>query len=568
MIRFTSPVLDMRPGQALLGLLVLVLGTTGCGGSEESAPTSSSLTAAVTGGTIAGAVFDTDGEVRVYRGIPYAAPPVRDLRWRPPQPVEPWDGTRNATQFSPACLQLERQPGTFARTFYGAGPDALDEDCLYLNVWTAAAPGDAQPVMVWIHGGGLRNGSGAAERYDGTALARRGLVVVTLNYRLGAFGFLAHPLLSEEDPNDASGNYGILDQMAALRWVQDNIAAFGGDPQRVTVFGQSAGARSVSVLMASPLAEGLFHRAIAQSVGSFDDTPRLRAPSLHGDSAEAVGERFVEVLLANATNLIQDLGEDLPLSLEYMRAVNAADVIQTVRTGDGSFTGTVRATVDGWVLEESVYSAFAAGNQRNVPMILGWTADEGSTLQADAAPDSLAAHRAQTRETLGDLAAEHDDLYPATTDQEARRVFFRSYGDRQFGWSGWTGATLMATVSSSAYLYHFTRVPPGPDSESLGAYHSVDVAYVFNTFGRGAAPVSNRDYDEVDRALADQMASYWVNFATTGDPNGEGLPAWPAYTTDTDMTMVFGDMPEPQSGVRREQLDLFERYQARRRAAF
>ena len=540
-----------------LGLFVGALITTGCGGDvpSEDAPVT------VTGGMIAGTTSEFDEDVHVYRGIPYAAAPVGGLRWRPPQTVEPWEDTRDATRFSPACLQLLRD----ADSFYGPGADEMSEDCLYLNVWTAAGPDEARPVMVWIHGGGLRNGTGSNELFDGTALARRGVVLVTINYRLGPAGFLAHPLLSGEDEHNSSGNYGILDQIAALEWVRDNIAAFGGDPQRVTIFGISAGASSVSYLMASPLAKGLFHRAIAQSGSGFSDTPQLRAASLQGPSAEEEGEIFVEAFLANATELILDLGEDVPLTLDYLRMIRAEAMLRVLRTEGFTFRAT--PNVDGWVLEDGVYETFAAGQQNDVPTILGWTAQEGTTLRAEQAPDSVEAYSNQVGDLIGDLAADHHQLYPASTDEEARQAFFESYGDHRYGWSGWTGAKLMDNVSSGAYLYYFTRVPPGPYSESLGAYHYVDVAYVFGNFGRGTAPVSNRDYDEVDRQLADQMMSYWVNFATTADPNGDGLPEWPTYNADTDMTMVFGDTPEAQSSVRKAQLDLFDRYRGRRRAA-
>ena len=550
------------PRIILFVLSVVVVTLTGCGGNGQ--PENEVIS--VTGGTITGTTSGFDETVRVYKGIPYAAAPVRGFRWQPPQPVEPWEGTREAATFSPACTQLLRD----VDYFYGPGADEMSEDCLYVNVWTAAAPNESNPVMVWLHPGGFSNGTGSDERFDGTLLAGRGVVLVSINYRLGPAGFLAHPLLSGENEHNSSGNYGILDQIAALDWIRTNIAAFGGNPESVTIFGASAGASSVAYLMASPLAKGLFHRAIAQSTSSFTATSRIRTPSLHGRSAEEEGELFVEAFLANATELILDLGEDVPLTLDNLRVIQAGVMLRALRTEGSTFSAA--PNVDGWVLEDSVYETFAAGRQSDVPVIFGWTAQEGSGPMLDGVtwqtPQNVETYNSHVDDLLGDLASEHHQLYPVSTEKASQRAFVESYGDRQYGWSGWTGAKLMNNVSSRSYLYYFTRVPPGPNSESLGAYHSVDVAYVFGNFGLGTAPVSNRDYGDVDRQLGNQMMSYWINFAATGDPNGDGLPEWPAYSPDADKTMIFGDRPETQNSVRKAQLDLFDRYQANRRAAF
>ena len=285
----------------VLSALLLVVGCGGGAGEEETTAAAPELTVSVTGGSVQGALSDLDDAVRAFRGIPYAAPPVGSLRWRPPQPVEPWDGVRDATEYAPACMQRQRP----ADYFYGPGANETSEDCLYLNIWTAAESANANlPVMVWIHGGGLNNGTGAQVTYRGEALATRGAVVVTTNYRLGPFGFLAHPLLSAEDEHDSSGNYGVLDQIRALEWVRDNIAAFGGDPTRVTIFGESAGSWSINYLQALRLADGLFHRAIGESGGRFAGMARLHEASLQGPTAEAHGKRWIEAVLASNDRLI------------------------------------------------------------------------------------------------------------------------------------------------------------------------------------------------------------------------------------------------------------------------
>ena len=530
-------------------------GATAVGDVEPAGPV-----ATVDGGNLAGATSQHDSSVRVFRGIPFAAPPTGELRWRPPQPAPPWEGTLDATEFSPACMQLNREAGSF----YGPGAAEMSENCLYLNVWTAANDGESRPVMLWLHGGGLRNGTASDPRFEGTALAARGVVVVTTNYRLGPFGYLAHPLLSAEDEHDSSGNYGLLDQIAALQWVRDNIAAFGGDPNRVTIFGQSAGASSVSYLMVSPLSKDLFHRAIAHSGGRFRGTASLRQDSLEGESAETVGEEFIDGLLSNAAVRIAQLGEELPLDLETIRSFEAEEILELLQSSGAGFRSS--ANVDGWALTESVYDAFAGGRQHDVPFVAGWTADEGTTLAPGTAPADLAAYRQWRSETFGAAAGQHAELYPVSDDAGVARAFYQSYADGRFGWSVWTGARLMKTVSSPSYLYYFTRVPPGENSSALGAYHSVDVAYTFTNFDLSPDPVADRDYDDVDRSLGDRVASYWVSFAETGDPNRDGQPEWPAYTEAEGATMVFGDAPAVENGARQQQLELFDAIQKRRRA--
>ena len=536
----------------------------GGGGDERTSATGGSplegAAVGVTGGAVSGTVSEVDSSVVAYRGVPYASPPTGRLRWRPPQAVEPWEGVRTADSDPPGCPQVFRTD-----SYYGAGADRIDEDCLYLNVWTAAEDASAiLPVMVWIHGGALTRGTGALAGYRGDRLAARGVVVVTVNYRLGPFGYLAHPLLSAESEHDSSGNYGVLDQIAALRWVQDNIRAFGGDPDRVTIFGESAGAWSVNTLQASPLARGLFHRAIAQSGGRFAGTAHLREPSVIGASAEAVGSAFIEGMLANNQRLTMELGEDVPVELEFMRRATTDEVLDFVTTSDTPFR--TSENVDGWVLERSVYDTFAAGSQHDVPVIVGANADEFTSLGAGLGPVDVAGYRAEVQRVYGDLTEEHLQVYPATDNESALTARIDSSSDLIFNGEMRTWARMMANVSSDAYLYFFTRRAPGDDS-ALGAFHGAETIYVFDNLSLPVWPPGiSRQFDDVDRELADLMASAWVKFAATGDPNGPGSPVWPVYDESEDRVMVFGDTAESMPHPRSEQLDLIDRHQESRRA--
>lgn len=500
----------------------------------------------VDGGTISGAPAAGAATVWTYKAIPFAAPPVGDLRWRPPQAVAPWAGVREATRFAPACLQSLRP----VDSFYGQIVDQMHEDCLYLNVWTAAQPTDHVPVMVWIHGGGLTSGHGGEATYDGTALAKRGVVLVTINYRLGPLGYLAHPALSAESEHHASGNYGTLDQIAALQWVQKNIAKFGGDPGRVTIFGESAGSWSVNHLMATPLARGLFHRAIGESGGGFGSFGTAYPKA----EVEAGGEAFAKALL----------GADAPVSPAALRS-KTGEQIMAVPPAAGRRSS---PNIDGWVFPDTIYNIFAGGAQNNVPVIVGSNADEGATLGAGRGPMTTAEYRKYARDSYGRLAGEFLKIYPAASDGETLGSRIQSYTDQSFGWEMRTWARLMDSVSSDAYLYFFSRVPPGADAERNGAFHAAEIIYVFDNLGKSPFAYANRAYADADRDLSQAMASYWVNFATSANPNGAGLPVWPVYSKEADLALEFGgDGVHVRADIRRDRLDFMDRYYAGRRPA-
>ncbi|MCH8332362.1 carboxylesterase family protein [Candidatus Sumerlaeota bacterium] len=490
-------------------------------------------------GRIAGKETGAKGGVHAYLGIPYAAPPVGELRWKEPQPVAPWTGVRQCTEFSAVCPQ----PDYPANSIYARDPEPTSEDCLYLNVWTAAAgPDEKRPVMVWIHGGALTRGSGSTPTYDGTSLAQKGVVLVTINYRLGPLGYFAHPALSKESEHGSSGNYGILDQIAALEWVQRNIAAFGGDPDRVTIFGESAGSWSVCYLMATPLAKGLIHRVIGESGGVFDRMPDLRESRPGIQSAEEMG--------------VAVAGGDSAETIASLRGKSPEEILELF---GGRFRS--RPNVDGWAFPEEVYMIFAKGRQNDVPAILGSNADEGTSLAGARAPRTVQAYTALVERQYGDLAAEMLEVYPAASDEEARGAYLASFRDQVFTWQMRTWARIMSTGGSDAYLYFFSHVPPRPDSDLYGAYHAAEIAYAFNNLH-----TSSFTAKEGDLELADTMSDYWVNFAATGDPNAKGLPQWPAYDKQSEPFMEFGDGAKTGSGLLRREVDFFDKYFARQRA--
>jgi para-nitrobenzyl esterase len=461
---------------------------------------------------------DSPRNVRVFRGIPFAAPPVGPLRWLPPQPSAHWDGVRKGDAFGPVCVQ-PKGVGRLNVSVDLPGSPRADEDCLYLNVWSgAASAGERRPVMVWIFGGAYTEGAGSSPHNDGEALARKGAVVVTFNYRLGPFGFFSHPELTKTSHHHASGNQGVLDAIAALRWVQRNIAAFGGDPANVTIFGESAGAALSAGLVGSPLAKGLFRRAISESgawMGLSIGPMRSRA------SAEAADGRGASPMPA--------------LKLDDLRAKSADEIGKGLR-GAGMI-------VDGWAIPEDLSLTFNAGRQNAVDVLVGSNKDEGSfVLRGPTAEQWIG----RTRARWGDLADAFLKLYPAGTDAEAAKSSETAFSD-EMAWHMRLYAGAQAKLGRAAYLYYFTREPPvAPGQPNLRATHTAEIPYVFDNLEAARVyPDSSSpelaSASEADRRLADIVSSYWVNFARTGNPNGNGLPEWPAYRNQaTGRAMAIG----------------------------
>ncbi|WP_266183257.1 carboxylesterase/lipase family protein [Dyella humicola] len=450
--------------------------------------------------------------VFIYKGIPFAQPPVGELRWRAPLRALPWQGVREANQFSPACMQNGTYPPD-------APTEATSEDCLYLNVWRPADGGDEKlPVMVWIYGGGLENGSASIPLYAGDKLAQKGVIVVTLNYRLGVFGFLAHPELTREAAYHSSGNYGLLDQIAALQWVRRNIAAFGGDPDRVTVFGQSSGAISISALVTSPLTKGLFQRAIAQSGGLFE--PMDIAPNFKLAGAEQDGAYFAADAKAQ--------------SMSALRKTPAAELMKV------SFDP--HLIIDGYALPKSPYEVYQKGQQNDVSILIGSNADEG---QAFIAGRSITREnfRQELDHSFPDVLVRLIAPEPGATDEQARASAAAFQRDMRFRWDMWTWARLGAKARrGKVFLYRFSRIPPyqvGDKYFGWGASHGMEMPYVFDHLELQPLPWTGQDHQ-----LAATMTSYWTNFAKTGDPNGPGLPLWPQFDPSSASVMQLGNRIE------------------------
>lgn len=488
-------------------------------------------------GTVRGEALEG---VAAFKGIPYAAPPVGQRRWKPPAPPAPWKGVREATKFGPACVQPVSRPGSI----YAETLEAMSEDCLSLNVW---APADARgaPVMVWIHGGALTTGAGSLSMYDGAALARRGVVVVSINYRLGVLGYLAHPALSAESPDGISGNYGLLDQIAALRWVERNIAAFGGDPEQVTIAGESAGALSVMYLMASPAARGLFDRAILQSAYMIS-TPELRA-SPHGEpAAEAVGLKLADLLDARG--------------LPRLRAMDAVELVNRA-----PLTGYVPwGTVDGKLLPRQLVEVFDRGEQAPVPVLVGFNAGEIRSLRflLPPPPADAGAYTAAIRRGYGPLADAWLTLYPASDIGESMLATTR---DALYGWTSERIAAKQAALGRPSFLYLFDHGYPAADAAGLHAFHAAEIPYVFGTTGMTPAAWPAAPDTPEEARLSGAMADYWAAFVRSGTPSAEGAPAWPAYA-DGEAYMRFAGQPRVERDLMPGMYELHEEVVRRRRA--
>jgi para-nitrobenzyl esterase len=471
-----------------------------------------------------------DGAVHIFLGIPYAAPPVGNLRWKAPVPVAKWSYVRKATEFGSHCLQGNIYGDM---TFRDPGGS---EDCLTLNIWVPA--GKNLPVMVWIYGGGFVAGSTSEARQDGIHLAQQGVIVVSMNYRLGVFGFLVHPELAKESGHNSAGNYGLLDQLEALKWVHENIASFGGDPGNVTIFGESAGSFSVSTQMASPLAKGLFQRAIGESGGAFSRS------GLSFDPMSARADKDAK--------LVRDkLGVS---SLADLRAVSAEKLLDTFgKPGPDAFD--FGPDVDGYFLPESVPAIFAAGRQNDVPLLAGWNHDEGS-FEVTFAPQKPTAEsfKADAQKDFGDKADQFLKLYPTDTPERVRRSAVDYAGDRFIAVSTWEWIEAQSKSGKQpVYRYRFdmTPSPKDPNAPRLGAYHSAEIEYVFGQLDSK----TDVTWTPADRQVSQEMQKYWSNFAKSGNPNGAGLPRWPPYTTpDGWPVMILGREP----GAHKD--DLRDRY--------
>jgi len=484
-------------------------------------------------GVLEGTPGKIDG-VREFLGIPYAAPPVGKLRWAAPQPPAKWTGVRKADAFGNRCIQTT----PFADMVFRS--PAESEDCLYASVWTPAkTSADRLPVMVWIHGGGFFSGASDEGRHEGSALAAKGVVVVEINYRLGVLGFLAHPALTAESSHHASGNYGLLDQVAALRWVHDNIAAFGGNAGNVTIFGESAGSFSVSALMASPLTEGLFHRAIGQSGAYFSSTtlPLLtlaRAEKLGSDLTASVGAA----------------------SLSELRARPPADLVKAVGRDSTRFV----PIVDGYVLTADPWDVFAAGRQRHVPLLAGWNSAESkvppttaaafTTLLATQFPNDVEAAR---------------KAYPAGSDAEASQSAIALASDNFIGYNTWKWIeTHTATGKSPVYRYLFDQVVPtetgDPAPNDPGAAHATDIEYVFD-----ALDARKLAWRLTDRGVAGVIGSYWTNFARAGNPNGPGLPNWPVWTSPGGQLLRINAAVKAEAEQHRDRYEFQDAVERRKR---
>lgn len=484
-------------------------------------------TVRISSGLISGIKKENTG-IRVFLGVPFAAPPIGELRWKAPQAVASWTGVRTCTKFGPSPMQAKPVRFSMWTEEYLIPAEPISEDCLYLNIWSGSTSAkEKRPVLVWIYGGGFTSGGSAVPIYDGEAMAKKGVVFVSINYRVGVFGFFAHPELTRESPHKASGNYGIMDQVAALQWVQKNIAAFGGDPANVTIAGQSAGSMSVNCLVASPLSKGLFHKAIAQSGASFT---RGNAPL---SRAEEDGTRILQSMSIS--------------SVTELRKVPADTILKKAQGMRGPI-------IDGYVLPAAIADIFATGKNANVTLLTGWNEDEGLLFgPAKKAAD----YRKWAKEQYSSDANTFLKHYPATTDEEAARSQLMHSRDMIFGLQNYTWANEQSRQGDKVYLYRFTRkVPATGEYVKYGAFHTGEVPYAYDNL-----KFVNRPWEPDDHTLAAVMSAYWVNFAATGNPNGKRLPLWPAYNAKGKQVMLLGKKIEAKQLPDADALDfLYARF--------
>jgi para-nitrobenzyl esterase len=494
--------------------------------------------------TEAGSVEGTssaDGKVQIFKGIPYAAPPLGPLRWKEPQPAPTWQGVRKATAFGAACTQARIYDDM---VFRDAGPS---EDCLYLNVWTPKAlPMAKLPVMVWIHGGGFQSGATSEPRQDGEALAHKGVVIVSMNYRLGIFGFFSHPELTKESPHHASGNYGLLDQAAALQWVRKNIAAFGGDPDNVTIFGESAGSFSVCALMASPTSKSLIHRAVGESGAFWGRT--LNAKPLA--ESEQDGAKFAAAI-----------GGD---TLEKLRGTPSQQLLDAVMKDHGAFR--FGPNTDGYFFPESPTQIYAKGNQAHVALLAGWNRDEGNYhVFFGADPPTSENYSKKLEAQFGPSAPDALRLFPGGTDEQIKTSADLLGTANFIGYGTWKWIETQSRISDVAvYRYEFEQPLPAspsahPSPDRPRVNHASEIEFVFGALDSQKLAWRSEDYE-----LSDQMGSYWTNFAKTGDPNGPGLPHWPQYgAKDGYQVMHLAPKPQASADAHRAQYELLDKLYAK-----
>jgi len=538
--------------------------------NRPAAPLAQSPEITLTHGTVTGGWTDESQTIAVYNGLPYAAPPIGPMRWKPPIDPEGWTGTRDARAFGNECLQYREGIKEFIKSFIAghglpgwkqwlaarvvaAAPAPREsEDCLYLNVRTAnlGSP-DLQPVMVWFHGGSHQTGAGNDVFYQANGLPEKGVVLVTINYRLGPFGYLAHPALSAESPHKSSGNYGLLDQIKSLEWVRDNIASFGGDPANVTIFGESAGAQSVSEVMASPLGDGLYHKAILQSGSSTYNRIHLKAAIEETKSAETIGKAFLQPLLPR---------DALRAGAAELRNLPATDIIARVPDMPEARPYFL-PNLDGWVLKEMIGERIQNGSALSVPILAGYNADEGTFFYDPELGKPTVLTPGPFPETHADRVALLEEIYGAQNASDLMHLYQLEdanhwdkgatdmLGDDIFGFHMRYLARANARKNLPTWLYFFSRTPASP-SQSLGAYHSSEIPFVFNSH------LSILEANEADFALTETMSTYWTNFAKTGNPNSADVPKWPAYDEDTDLWLNLDHEIKPVSGLRRTKLDI------------
>jgi para-nitrobenzyl esterase len=520
----------MTPFRRLIALACYAL--AGPATAQDLAPVVDAPSGAVRG--------QTEGDIRVFKGIPYALPPVQDRRWQPPVTLPRWSGARDATTFGPACVQ----PQSKIVSVYSGEVLPTSEDCLTLNIW---APSGARraPVFLWIHGGALVGGSSREALYDGQRLAARGVIVVSINYRLGVLGWLAHPGLSSESAQRISGNYGLLDQIAALRWVRANIAAFGGDPDNVTIAGESAGGLSVMYLLESPLAHGLFAKAISES-GYMISMPELKKSVFGAPSGEGAGQMLAAALQAP--------------DVATLRSMDA----QTLTNSAAGLGFAPQGLVDGIVLPQQMVSAFDEGKQAPVPLLVGFNQGEirSLTVLAPKAPATAAAYEATIRERYGDLAEAFLRLYPTADYKESILATTR---DALYGWTAERMARKQTALGQPAYLYLFDHGYPAADDAGLHAFHASELPFVFGTLDRTPPHWPRIPSTPAERALSDAMVEYWTSFARDGRPVAKDAPAWPSFGASESYLHVT-DAPHPEAKLMPGMYALNEAVMCRRKA--